>query len=224
MQTERPWNRKARLLIVDDHPVMRRGLTQLISELGNMEVCGEAASKKETLQAIADLVPDLAIIDISLGDDSGLDVVKAIKERFPNTRILVHSMHDEAVFAERVLAAGALGYVGKNETSETLIQAIRKVLAGEIHLSTRMTNRVIRRSVGVKETVAGETPLSLLSNREIQIFEMIGRGLVTKQIANRLHLSVKTIESHRENIKAKLRLTNATELTREAVRWVLENG
>jgi DNA-binding NarL/FixJ family response regulator len=224
MQTNRSLNRKARLLVVDDHPVMRRGLTQLISELGNMEVCGEAASKEDALRSIADLAPDLAIIDISLGDDNGLDVIKAIKERFPDTKVLVHSMHDEAMFAERVLAAGALGYVGKNETSEVLIQAIRQVLAGEIHLSPRMMKRVIRRAVGVAEGDPGQTPLKSLSNREIQIFEMIGRGLVTKQIANRLQLSVKTIESHRENIKAKLRLANATELTREAVHWVLENG
>lgn len=217
-------NRKARILIVDDHPVMRRGLTQLISELGSMEVCGEAASKKEAITAVSHLRPELAIVDISLGDDNGLDIIKELKERFPDTNVLVHSMHDETMFAERVLAAGALGYVGKNETSQVLIQAIRHVLAGEIHLSPRMANRVIRRSVGVASDDSGETPLNSLSNRELQIFEMIGRGLATKQIANRLQLSVKTIESHRENIKAKLRLTNSIELTREAMRWTLENG
>jgi DNA-binding NarL/FixJ family response regulator len=224
MPTKGSLNRKARLLVVDDHPVMRRGLTQLISELGNMEVCGEAASKEEALCAVACLEPDLAIIDISLGDDNGLDVIKELKERFPGTKVLVHSMHDEAMFAERVLAAGALGYVGKNETSQVLIHAIRQVLAGEVHLSPRMANRVIRRAVGVANGVSGDTLLRSLTNREIQIFEMIGRGLVTKQIAGRLQISVKTIERHRENIKAKLRLVNSTELVREAVRWVLENG
>jgi DNA-binding NarL/FixJ family response regulator len=219
--TRQPCRRKIRLLIVDDHPVMRRGLSQVVSELGNMEVCGEAASKEEAFAGMANLKPDVVIVDISLGQDNGLDLIKEAKVRFPGTKLLVHSMHDETMFAERVLQAGALGYVGKNESTQSLIDAIRRVVAGEVHLSPRMTNRVLRRAAG-SMAAPGETGLNSLSDRELQVFEMIGRGLSTKRIAACLSLSIKTVESHRENIKGKLRLANGSELTREAVRWVLE--
>jgi DNA-binding NarL/FixJ family response regulator len=217
-----PYRRKIRLLIVDDHPVMRRGLSQVVSELGNMEVCGEAASKEEAFVGIEDLKPDVVIVDISLGQDNGLDLIKEAKVRFPGTKLLVHSMHDETMFAERVLQAGALGYVGKNESTQSLIDAIHRVVAGQVHLSPRMTNRVLRRAAGRTAVAPGETCLNSLSDRELQVFEMIGRGLNTKRIAACLSLSIKTVESHRENIKWKLRLANGSELTREAVRWVLE--
>jgi DNA-binding NarL/FixJ family response regulator len=206
---------------VDDHPVMRRGLSQVVSELGNMEVCGEAASKEEAFVGIENSKPDVVIVDISLGQDNGLDLIKEAKVRFPNVKLLVHSMHDETMFAERVLQAGALGYVGKNESTQSLIDAIRRVVAGEVHLSPRMTNRVLRRAAG-STSPPGDTRLNSLSDRELQVFEMIGRGLSTKRIAACLSLSIKTVESHRENIKEKLRLANGSELTREAVRWVLE--
>lgn len=203
---------------------MRRGLSQVISELANMEVCGEAASKAEALAGIEERTPDVVIVDISLGKDNGLELIKEVKERFPEAKMLVHSMHDETMFAERVLRAGALGYVGKNEATQVLIDAIARVLEGEVHLSPRMTNRILHRAVGHKGTVPDESPVKSLSDRELQVFEMIGRGLNTKQIATRLGLSNKTIESHRENIKAKLGLVNAIELTREALRWILESG
>lgn len=196
----------------------------MISELANMEVCGEAACKKEALAAIEQQTPDVVIVDISLGKDNGLDLIKEVKERFPEAKMLVHSMHDETMFAERVLRAGALGYVGKNEATQVLIDAIARVLTGEVHLSPRMTNRILHRAVGREAVVPEETPVKSLTDREFQVFEMIGRGLNTKQIATRLGLSAKTIESHRENIKGKLGLVNAIELTREALRWILESG
>jgi DNA-binding NarL/FixJ family response regulator len=187
---------------VDDHPVMRRGLSQVVSELGNIEVCGEAESKEEAFAKIESLDPDIVIVDISLGQDNGLDLIKEAKARFPGTKMLVHSMHDETMFAERVLRAGALGYIGKNEPTQSLIEAIYRVADGEVHLSPRMTNRVLRRSVGSTVPADGETPVKSLTDRELQVFEMIGRGLNTKQIA--------------------MGLANAIELTREALRWVLE--
>jgi DNA-binding NarL/FixJ family response regulator len=202
---------------------MRRGLSQVVSELGNLEVCGEAACKDEALAQIESMRPDIVIVDISLGQENGLDLIKEVKARFSAVKILVHSMHDETMFAERVLRAGALGYIGKNETSQALIEAIHRVVDGEVHLSSRMTRRVLRRTVGHSAPADEESPLRSLTDRELQVFGLIGRGVNTKQIAARLALSVKTVESHRENIKAKLGLANAIELTREAVQWVLES-
>lgn len=203
---------------------MRRGLSQVISELANMEVCGEAASKQEALASIEQQTPDVVIVDISLGKDNGLDLIREVRDRYPDARMLVHSMHDETMFAERVMRAGALGYVGKNEATQVLIDAIGRVFAGEVHLSPRMTKRILHRAVGHEVTTSEEAPVKSLTDRELQVFEMIGRGLNTKQIATRLELSIKTIESHRENIKGKLGLVNAIELTRESLRWILESG
>lgn len=215
--------RKARLFIVDDHPVMRRGLVEVISEMSTMEVCGEAASKEDALEAIERLQPDVVLIDISLGDDNGIDLIKEIKNRRSQTKMLVLSMHDEMLFAERALRAGALGYVDKNQPTSDLMDAISDVLESRIHLSPRMTERVLRRMAagGPPEE---QSPLAQLSDRELQVFELIGKGLITKQIAARLGLSAKTIETYRENIKAKLNLHNSTELTREAVSWIIERG
>lgn len=196
----------------------------MISELADMEVCGEAASKEDALAAILRHAPDVVIVDISLGKDNGLDLIKEVKDRFPDAKMLVHSMHEETMFAERVLRAGALGYVGKNEPTQKLIDAINRVMKGEIHLSPRMTNRILHRAVGGEGVIPTEAPVKSLTDRELQVFEMIGRGMNTKQIATRLGLSIKTIESHRENIKGKLGLVNAIELTREALRWILESG
>jgi DNA-binding NarL/FixJ family response regulator len=201
---------------------MRRGLSQVVSELGNLEVCGEAACIDEALAKIESLHPDIVIVDISLGQENGLDLIKEVKARFSAVKILVHSMHDETMFAERVLRAGALGYVGKNETTRELIEAIHRVVDGEVHLSSRMTRRVLRRTVGHSTPDTEVSPLKTLTDRELQVFDLIGRGVNTKQIAARLALSVKTVESHRENIKTKLGLANAIELTREAVQWVLQ--
>lgn len=212
-----------RVLIVDDHPFMRAGLAQTIGDRTGMIVCGEAGSVSEALQMMGKHRPDLAVIDLSLGEESGLDLIKAIKDQWPTTKILVSSMHDETLFAERVLRSGALGYVNKGETPDVFVAALERVNSGQIYLSERMTARALGRMINDDSPVAGN-PIEKLSNREIEVFELIGTGLATKQIAVRLGLSPKTIETYREHIKAKLNLTNASELNIHAVQWVLERG
>lgn len=212
-----------RVLIVDDHPFMRAGLAQTIKDRSGMTVCGEAGNIPEALQLMGQHRPDLAVVDLSLGEESGLDLIKAIKDQWPATRILVSSMHDETLFAERVLRAGALGYVNKGETPEVFVAALERVGSGQVYLSERMTSRMLGRMLGDNPQQDGD-PIAKLSNRELEVFELIGNGLVTKQIAARLGLSPKTIETYREHIKAKLNLANASELTRHAVQWVLERG
>ena len=212
-----------RVLIVDDHPFMRAGLAQTITDRTGMVVCGEAGSVSEALQMMGKHRPDLAVVDLSLGEESGLDLIKAIKDQWPTTRILVSSMHDETLFAERVLRGGALGYVNKGEPPEVFVVALERVNSGQVYLSERMTNRMLGRMLSDDAQPEGD-PIEKLSNREIEVFELIGNGMVTKQIAARLGLSPKTIETYREHIKAKLNLANASELTRHAVQWVLERG
>lgn len=212
---------KARILLVDDHPVMRRGLSEIINDDPDMEICGEAATDVEALELSAELRPDVALVDVSLGDSSGIELVRQLKEQHPQLKTLVLSMHDEELFAERAVRAGALGYVNKNQPTETLIQALRQVLDGKVYLTPRMTDRILNQMAGGK-TEPGHDRLANLSNRELQVFEMIGHGLITKQIAAKLSLSAKTVETYREHIKDKLNLANATELTRRAVQWVLQ--
>lgn len=212
-----------RVLIVDDHPFMRRGLAQTINDQPGMEVCAEAGSVAEALHVMETCVPHLAVVDISLGAESGIELIQAIRERWPSVKVLVSSMHDETLFAERALRAGALGFVNKGEPPDVFVAALQRVSSGQIYLSERMTNRMLDQVLTDKVEVS-RSPIESLSNREIEVFEMIGKGLSTKQIAARLGLSPKTIETYREHIKQKLNLTNATELTRSAVQWVLEQG
>jgi DNA-binding NarL/FixJ family response regulator len=212
-----------RVLIVDDHPFMRRGLAQTINDMDEMTVCGEASDKAEGLQKVEELTPDLVVVDISLGDGSGIELIKEIKSRWPNTKMLVSSMHDESLFAERAIRAGALGFVNKGESSETFVEALRKVKDGNIFLSSRMTDYVLNQFVNSPEEPR-KSRIDSLSDREIEVFELIGRGMITKQIAAKLELSPKTVETYREHIKMKLNLANGTELTRHAVQWVLEQG
>ncbi len=219
----RPSFTETRVLIVDDHPFMRRGLAQTINDQAGMTVCGEAGSVAEARQMMETCHPDLAVVDISLGAESGLELIHAIRERWPATRVLVSSMHDETLFAERALRAGALGFVNKGEPPDVFVAALQRVNSGQIYLSERMTNRMLDQVLTDKPE-ATRSPIETLSNRELEVFEMIGRGMATKQIAARLGLSPKTIETYREHIKQKLNLSNATELTRNAVQWVLEQG
>lgn len=214
---------ETRVLIVDDHPFMRQGLAYMINDQPGLRVCGQAGSIADALQLMETTPVDLAVIDISLGQGSGIELIRSIKEKWPDTRMLVSSMHDETLFAERALRAGALGYVNKGEPPDTFIAALLRVNSGQIYLSERMTNRMLDLLVTDKKTEQRD-PLESLSNREIEVFEMIGRGMITKQIAARLGLSHKTIETYREHIKQKLNLANASELTRHAVQWVLEQG
>lgn len=213
---------KTRVAIVDDHPIVRSGYVQLLALEKDLEVCGEAGSMVEGLQLVDRESPDLLIVDLSLTEGSGLELCKQIKARQNGTKMLVVSMHDESLFAERVLRAGASGYVSKQVAVTTLVDAIRSVMDGRIYLSSQMTDRMLCRAVG-NEGFTDEAPIHRLSDRELQVLEMIGQGVTTRQIAERLFLSPKTVESYRENLKAKLHLENSAELTRYAVQWVLEN-
>jgi DNA-binding NarL/FixJ family response regulator len=211
--------KESRVFIVDDHPVVRRGLVQLINQEEDLTVCGEAEGAHEALQVMGTLQPDIAVIDISLKGVSGIELIKSIKVRWGDLPILVLSMHDESLYAERVLRAGALGYIMKQEPAEKVITAIRRVLGGEIYVSDRMAAKMIQKCVDGRGDT-GHAPLELLSDRELEVFELIGRGYSTRRIAELLHVSVKTVESHREHIKKKLNLLDGTELVWHAVQWV----
>ena len=208
-----------RILIVDDHPLVRTGLAQLIGDCPDLEVCGEAGDMAEALKLVATKRPDLAIIDLSLAGGSGLDLIERIKARHKDVLMLVASMHDETLYAERVLAAGARGYINKQEAQDRIIQAVRQVLAGKVYLSQQMTERMLS---GMVDARADKRDIDTLSNRELQVFELIGRGVTGSQIAERLNLSTKTIETHQARIKKKLGLASAHELTQRAIRWVME--
>ena len=209
--------RKIRIIIVDDHPVVRQGLALLIKQETDMEVCGEAADIPGALQAVDALDPDLAIVDISLREASGIDLIKDFKIRRPDMVILVMSMHEEAFYAERVLRAGARGYVMKEEATGTVTTAIRKVMDGEIYLSDRMAAKMLSKLVGGQP--AAGLPIDRLSDREFQVFELTGRGINTNDIARRLHIAVKTVETYRARIKQKLKLKDASELLQLAITW-----
>jgi len=211
----------ARVLIVDDHPVVRRGLAELINDEPDLEVCGEACDASDALRQVEVKHPDVVVVDISLQSGNGIELIQQIKERDDRIKTLVSSMHDESLFAERALRAGAMGYLNKQEPTEKVIDAIREVINGQVYLSSKMANRLLQSVVG-GETL-DQDPIGSLSNRELEVFELIGQGLTTKKIAGRLHLSPKTIETHREKIKTKLNLSNSTELSRRAVQWVLEH-
>lgn len=210
-----------RILIVDDHPLVRTGFAQLIGDCPDLEVCGEAGDMAEALKQIDATKPDLAIIDLSLAGGSGLDLIEHIKSRDKNLLMLVASMHDEILYAERVLAAGARGYINKQEAQDRIIQAIRQVLAGKVYLSQQMTERLLS---GMVDAGSEKRDIDALSNRELQVFELIGGGVSTSQMARQLNLSTKTIETHQAHIKKKLGLGSAHELTQRAIRWVMEQG
>jgi DNA-binding NarL/FixJ family response regulator len=207
----------SRLLIVDDHPMMRRGLHEFLADELDLEICGEAANMAEGLKLVRELDPDLTIVDISLPDGSGIELIKKIVGRDGSARVLALSMHDEMLYAARVLRAGALGYIQKSRPGDEFLAAIRKVLRGEIALSPEMSDRLLRHAIAAEPGQG--SPVESLSDREFEIFEMIGSGLATGEIARRLHLSVKTVESHRENIKRKLRVQSGNELGRLAILW-----
>ncbi len=217
-------NRKAaRVLIVDDHPLVCRGLSQLIAEEPGLEVVGHASECGEALRIVEQEMPTLVIIDISLKDSNGLELVKQVKARFPAVKMLVASMHDESLYAERSLRDGAMGYISKQENGDEMIAGIKRVLGGKVYLSGRVADRILHRVVDGEEKL-DRSPIDNLSDRELEVFELIGKGLTTRQIAKKLHLSPKTIETHREHIKVKLTLKNSNELVRHAVKWQLEQG
>jgi len=208
-----------KILIVDDHPLVRAGFAQLIGDCPDLEVCAEAADMAEALKQIDSTHPDLAIIDLSLAGGSGLDLIEHIKARNRNILMLVASMHDEMLYAERVLAAGARGYINKQEAQESIIRAIRQVLGGKVYLSEAMTERMLS---GMVDAGPEKRDIDSLSNRELQVFELIGQGVPSGQIASQLNLSIKTIETHQAHIKRKLGLGSAHELNQRAIRWMMD--
>ncbi len=210
-----------RIMIVDDHPLVRTGFRQLIESEPDLGVCCEAANIAEAIHYIKDGRPDLAIVDLSLPDGNGLDLIKRMQVKYPELPVLVSSMHDEDLFAERALRAGAKGYINKQEAGDQVIVALRQVLAGNIYLSQEMSTRLAPELAHNGQT-PDKSPIQNLSNREVEIFELIGHGLSTGKIADKLHLSVKTIETHRANIKSKLGLHSAGELTRSAMQWTID--
>jgi DNA-binding NarL/FixJ family response regulator len=210
---------KAKILIVDDHPVVREGLIRRINRQPDLVVCGEAGAAAEALKAIAGCRPDLVIVDLTLQDKGGLELIKDLQTRYPKLRVLVLSMHDEKLYAERALRAGAMGYVMKQEATEHVIEAIRRVLGGQVYLSESMAARLLGTFVAGKPADAA-SPIESLSDRELEVFELVGRGLATGQIAGQLHVSVKTVEAYKGRLKAKLKLESAIELTQQAALWV----
>ena len=215
-------SKAARILIVDDHPIVRDGLIAALSRHLDLQVCGEAATVAEALKLVESKHPDLAIIDLSLTDGSGLDLIKRIKARDLPIKILVLSMSDESLFAERVLRAGAIGFLHKQEARGKLIDAIHQVLDGKIFVSQAMNERLLQQ-VMMGHQPLQQSAIAALSDRELEVFELIGQGLGSSEIARRLHLGIKTIETHRQRIKGKLDLKNSLELVRHATQWVLEN-
>jgi len=209
---------KRKILVVDDHSVVREGLTGVINDQPDFVVCGQAENANKALAAMATLKPDAVIVDISLEGRSGLELIKDLRDRYPRIPVLALSMHDEMLYAERALRAGARGYVMKKESTKDLITALRQVLEGGFHVSNRMAVRLIQQ-VANRETVPQQSPVDLLSDRELEVFQLIGQGEGTRQIAVKLHLSMKTVSCYRQNIKTKLDLKTSTELVSHAIHW-----
>jgi len=215
--------RKTRVFLVDDHPIIRRGLAQIINQEPDLSVCGEAVSREEAFAAIALLRPDLAVVDLSLQNSDGMDLIKDLKETAPGLPLLVLSMHDEMVCAERALRAGARGYIMKQEAPTKVLEAIRLILAGGIYASPNVHNRLLH---GMADSRPGDgvSRMSRLSDRELQVFQLVGEGRTTREIAEKLGLSIKTIETHYKRIKIKLGLKNSIELLQNATLWVAGNS
>jgi DNA-binding NarL/FixJ family response regulator len=211
--------KKIAILIVEDHPIFRMGIKDMIDHEPDMQVCGEAEDVDTAIDQIQSLKPDLVIVDLSLKNSTGVDLIKEIHDRFPSCAALVLSMHDESLHAERCLQAGAKGYIMKQEASESVVEAIRNIMAGHIHVSRKIMNHLLTIYQNQPST-AHESPLKRISDRELQIFRLIGLGLSSKQIAVQLNLSIKTVGTYQERIKEKLNLKTARELLRHAVIWV----
>jgi DNA-binding NarL/FixJ family response regulator len=218
-----PVARKHKVLLVDDHPVVRQGLALLVGREPDLLVCGEADGAHTAFHAIENLQPDIVVLDISLAGPDGLDILKEIRIRSGSLPVLILSMHDESIYAERALRAGANGYIMKQEATEKVLVAIRKILRGDVYLSERLTSAMLNQFVHGSDTIKS-SPIVTLTDRELEIFRLIGEGHSTRQIADELHLSVKTIESHQAHIKEKLALKNARELVQHAIEWTVNLG
>jgi len=216
MKTDGPL-KKYKILLVDDHPVFCYGMSELINKEEDLVVCDSIESMKKTSEAIARLKPDLVVVDISLKDGNGIDLVQEIKKEY-GLPMLVLSMYDESLYAERSLLAGASGYIMKQEAISLVVEAIRRVLSGDIYASNTVKEKVFKRLTN-QQTADSKSPLDILTNRELEVFRLIGEGFSTKEIADRLHLSIKTIGTYRENLKEKLKLKHFTDLVKFAVHW-----
>ncbi|MGA3179133.1 MAG: response regulator transcription factor [Verrucomicrobiota bacterium] len=215
----KPEGAKTKVFLVDDHPLVRELLTQLIQRESDLEVCGEAEDAPEAVAGIEQCHPDIVIADISLKKTHGLELVKDLQARSPDLPVLVLSMHDESLYAERVLRAGAKGYITKQEATKKILLAIRQVLSGQIYVSEKMATRMLHKLV-VGRPQEQRSPVERLTDRELEVFQLIGRGQGTRKIAEDLHLGIKTVESYRARIKEKLKLTDGTQLLQQAIQWV----
>ena len=219
-----PAGGKSRIFIVDDHTMFREGMKQLIDREPDLTVCGDAAGVEEALQGIPESKPDLVIVDLSLAGSPGLDLIKLLKNQYASLPVLVVSMHEESLYAERALHAGASGYVMKQEPAKTVKAAIRKVLGGDMHLSDKMTAALLGRAIGRNPSASPVSPMARLSDRELEVFRMLGEGKMTRQIAEELNLSIATINSFRNRIKEKLDFKNSAEMVLNAIQWTREGS
>jgi DNA-binding NarL/FixJ family response regulator len=209
---------RIRILLVDDHPLVRERLAEIINREADLMVCGEAEDRSEALEVVKARRPGLVIVDLKLKNSDGLELIKDIHSRWPSLKMLVVSMHDESLYAERVLRAGALGYITKQEATRKILVAIRRILAGDLYLNERIATQIIRR-LTIHASAAAATPAEMLADRELQVFELTGRGLNIGEIASRLHISAKTIETYRARIREKLKLRDGSELLQLAICW-----
>ncbi len=211
---------KKKIFVIEDHPVVVKGLSQVINKQENLIFCGSTSEAKESFSLIKELNPDLVTVDLSLKDSNGLELIKDLVSQFPDIKILVISMFDENIYALRCIKAGAKGYIMKEKLTKELIKAINTVLHGKIYLSENMSEKVINQRLNEKD---GADVIDLLSDRELEIFELIGEGLTTEEIADRLNISIKTVETYKSKIKDKLNLNNFTQLIKSAVEWNIKN-
>lgn len=216
--TQNTATKKSRVFVIDDHPIVRQGLALLINREPDLAVCGEAEDAHTALQLVPTIKPDILVVDISLNGPDGLDLLKNVRIRYPQLPVLILSMHDESIYAERALRAGAQGYIMKQEATEKVLVALRRILSQEIYVSERISNRMLQRYIGSPNS---DRPSSIsdLTDRELEVFRLIGEGHSTRQIAEELHISVKTVESYQAHIKEKLSLRSARELVQHAIQW-----
>ena len=215
--------RQSTVLLVDDHPIVRQGLQQMIDREPDLKVCGEAEEARSAFHAIAALKPDIVVMDISLNGPSGIEILRSVRQTDTGLRVLVLSMHDETVYAERALRAGANGYIMKQEATEKVLVALRRILGGEIYVSDRVANRMLKQFVG-RAPSSRQSPVEDLTDRELEVFRLIGEGRGTRQISDELHLSIKTVETYQAHIKEKRGLKNARELVQYAIQWAISEN
>ena len=212
---------KRKVLVVDDHPIVREGLAQMIDRQPDLAVCGHAADMQSAVQLVASLRPDILIVDISLAGPDGLDLLKYIRTHDPSLPVLILSMHDESIYAERALRAGANGYIMKQEATDNVLDALRRILNREVYVSPRIANKMLRQFIGGSSNGKAHSSVDDLSDRELEVLRLIGAGHGTRQIAEELYLSVKTVETYQAHLKEKLALRNSRELVQYATRWIM---